>query len=158
MVQSRTVSYLRLSVTRALVPGSAPESGKCCNQMGDITVPNTPFRQLKRYHPMKRSITTFVIGLVMLAITVIVAGAAENLLPVSPASSLSVDCEGNACAQVTLTFDEAKQQYKVQNNSNQLVRVEASNLAGGNRILVEAGKEAYLPMKSIVGSYRATYE
>jgi hypothetical protein len=67
----------------------------------------------------------------MLTVTVIVAGAAENLLPVSPASSLSVDCEGNACAQVTLTFDDAKQQYKVQNNSNQLVRVEASNLAGG---------------------------
>jgi hypothetical protein len=109
---------------------------------------------------MKKSITTVVVGLVMLAVTVIIAGAAENALPVTPVRALSssLDCEGNACAQVTLTFDEAKKQYNVQNNSDRLVRVEASNLAGGNRILVEAGKDAYLPMKSIVGTYRANYE
>lgn len=109
---------------------------------------------------MKRSITTLTLGFVMLALTATVASATENTLPVTPVSALSsnLDCEGNACTQVTLTFDEAKQQYKVQNNSDRLVRVEASNLAGGNRILVEAGKDAYLPMKSIVGAYRANYE
>ena len=95
----------------------------------------------------------------MLASAIGTADATENLLPFAPASmSSSVDCEGNPCAQETLTFDEVKQQYKVQNNSTSPVRVEASNLAGGNRILVEAGKEAYLAMKSIVGSYHANYE
>jgi hypothetical protein len=109
---------------------------------------------------MKRCIVTLAVCLVMLALTISIAGATETSLniPSDSPSSSNIDCEGNACSHVTLTFDEAKQQYKVQNSSNQLVRVEASNLAGGNRILVEAGKEAYLPMKSIVGSYRANYE
>jgi hypothetical protein len=70
----------------------------------------------------------------------------------------ALTCEGDACGQVALTWDETKQQYKVQNNSDRMVRVEASNLAGGNRILVEAGKSAYLEMKSIIGPYRANYE
>lgn len=109
---------------------------------------------------MKRSITALAVGLVMLALTVSVATATENTFPVAAVSTLSsnIDCEGNACTQVTLTFDEAKQQYRVQNNSAQLVRVEASNLAGSTRILVEAGKDSYLPMKSIVGAYRANFE
>jgi hypothetical protein len=108
---------------------------------------------------MKSSITTLMVGLVMLALTIIV-GATENAFTNPPTSVLSsdLDCEGDACTQVTLTFDEAKQQYKVLNSSNRLVRVEASNLTGGNRILVEAGKEAYLAMKSIVGAYHANYE
>lgn len=109
---------------------------------------------------MKRSITPFAVCLVMLALAVIVAGAKARTLHVAPVSSLSnnLDCEGNACSRVTLTFDEAKQQYKAQTHSDRLVRVEVSNLAGGNWILVHAGKDAYLPMKSIVGTYRAYYE
>lgn len=109
---------------------------------------------------MKRCLTTLAVGSLMLALFLSTAGATENTLPVKPIAFLAsnVDCEGNACSQVILTFDEAKQQYKVQNNSDRLVRVEASNLAGGNRILVEAGKEAYLAMKSILGPYRANYE
>lgn len=109
---------------------------------------------------MKRCLTTLAVGSVMLALTVIAASTTASTLPIAPTASLSsnVDCEGNACTQVTLTFDEAKQQYKVQNNSDRLVRVEASNLAGGNRVIIEAGKDAYLPMKSIIGPYRANYE
>ena len=109
---------------------------------------------------MKRSITTLTVGLIMLALAQSVANATEHALSLAPVSALPshLDCEGNACTQVTLTFDEAKQQYKVQNNSERSVRVEASNLAGSNRILVEAGKEAYLAMKSIVGPYRANFE
>ena len=109
---------------------------------------------------MKRSISTLAVGLVMLAYAVGTAHAMGKVFPIVPVSTLSsgLDCEGNACAQVTLTYDEAKQQYKVQNSSDRLVRVEASNLAGGHRMLVEAGKEAYLAMKSIVGPYRANYE
>jgi len=109
---------------------------------------------------MKRIIITIAVGLVMVACALSATAASENTLHVMTIStvSLSIDCEGNACAQVTLTFDEAKQRYTVQNNSDRLVRVEASNLAGGHRILVEAGKTAVLEMKSIVGSYRANYE
>lgn len=109
---------------------------------------------------MKRCLTTLAVGSLMLALTVIAASATANTLPVIPIASLSsnLDCEGNACAQIILTFDEAKQLYKVQNNSDRLVRVEASNLAGSNKILVEAGQSANLEMKSIVGPYRANYE
>lgn len=74
------------------------------------------------------------------------------------ASSNVLECEGNACGQVTLTFDETKQQYLAQNNSDRLVRIEASNWAGGRSISVEAGKSAYLPLKSFIGPYRANYE
>ena len=109
---------------------------------------------------MKRSITILAIGLVMVALTMSAADATEYAFPHRSVNILSstLDCEGNACTQVTLTFDEAKQQYKVQNNSDRLVRVEASNLAGDNKILVAAGKTDYLTIKSIVGSYRANYE
>ncbi len=109
---------------------------------------------------MKRSLTLLVFGALMLALTASVVGATENVLPITPVSVMSsgLECEGDACAQVTLTFDEAQQQYKVHNHSDRTVRVEASNLAGGNRVLVAAGKEAYLAMKSIVGPYRANYE
>ena len=81
-------------------------------------------------------------------------------LPVSPAgtSSTTLECEGNACDQVTLTFDETKQQYLAQNVSDRVVRVEASNWAGGRSAIVEAGKSAYLPLKSFIGPYRANYE
>ncbi|HEY9401486.1 MAG TPA: hypothetical protein VIQ24_02245 [Pyrinomonadaceae bacterium] len=109
---------------------------------------------------MKRFLTLLAIGLVTLAHTASSAGATENTFPITPvsATSTSLDCEGNACTQVTLTFDEAKQQYKVQNNSNRVVRVEGSDWAGGKSIAVEAGKTDYLPMKSFVGAYRANYE
>ena len=74
------------------------------------------------------------------------------------APSITLDCEGNACGQVTLTFDETKQQYLAQNVSDRVVRVEASNWAGGRSVIVEAGKSAYLPLKSFIGPYRANYE
>lgn len=65
-------------------------------------------------------------------------------------------CEGEACAQVTLTFDEARQQYRVQNNSSdRWARVTASNLAGSAAACVGPGKAEYLPLSSIVGAYRA---
>ncbi len=109
---------------------------------------------------MKRSITTLAVGLLTLALTMSVAGATENALRLAPANAVlsNLDCEGNACTQVTLTFDETRQQYKVQNNSDRPVRVEASNLAGYSKILVAAGKMDYLAIKSITGPYRANYE
>ena len=109
---------------------------------------------------MKRSIGTLAFGSLMLSLAVIAVGAngdASHAAPIA-ASSSYLDCEGNACAQVTLTYDEAKEQYKVQNNSDRPVRVEASDWAGGSSVRVAAGKTDHLPMKSFVGPYRANYE
>src|ERR1700759_4772699 len=76
---------------------------------------------------------------------------------VTAASSVT-DCEGDACSQVTLTFDDAKQQYLAQNNSqDRFVRVSASNVAAAAGAGVAPSKSEYLPLKSIVGSYRADY-
>ncbi len=74
------------------------------------------------------------------------------------AASAAYDCEGDACAQVTITFDEAKQQYRAQNSSaDRWAKVSASNLAGTASACIEPGKAEYLPLKSIVGTYRAEY-
>lgn len=68
----------------------------------------------------------------------------------------TTECVGEACAQVTLTFDASKQQYRVQNNSADIwVRVTASNLAGSAAACVAPEKAEYLPLNSIVGAYRA---
>jgi hypothetical protein len=111
---------------------------------------------------MKRIVTRTASGLLMLGLTLSIAGAKENILPTATISAsstfINLDCEGNACGQVTLTFDGSKQQYKVQNNSDRLVWVEASDTAGGRSVIVEPGKAGYLPMKSFIGPYRAIYE
>lgn len=68
------------------------------------------------------------------------------------------DCDGDACSQVTLTFDDAKQQYHAQNNSSdRWARVTASNLAATASACLAPGKDAYLALKGINGSYRADY-
>lgn len=68
------------------------------------------------------------------------------------------DCDGDACSQVTLTFDDAKQQYHAQNNSaDRWARVTASNLAATASACLAPGKDAYLALKAINGSYRADY-
>lgn len=109
---------------------------------------------------MNRSTGTLALGSLMLSLAVIAVGATGHASHAAPfaASSSYLDCEGNACAQVTLTYDEAKEQYKVRNNSDRSVRVEASDWAGGSSVRVEGGKTDHLPMKSFVGAYRANYE
>lgn len=75
-----------------------------------------------------------------------------------PAAAAAMECEGNACAQVTLTFDEAKGQYRAQNNSpDRWARVTASNVASAASVCLAPGKAAYLSLKSIVGPYRASF-
>lgn len=70
----------------------------------------------------------------------------------------AVDCEGDACAQVSVTFDEARQQYRAQNNSTtKWVRVSASNRASAASACVAPGKAADLPLQTIVGAYRADF-
>jgi hypothetical protein len=68
----------------------------------------------------------------------------------------AAECEGDGCSAVALTFDEAKGQYLVRNNSSDAwVRVTASNSASSAEVCVAPGKADYLPLKSITGSYRA---
>jgi hypothetical protein len=68
------------------------------------------------------------------------------------------ECEGNACDQVALTWDEERQQYKVQNNAARAVTVVIANWAGGVRLSVGAGQTEYVPLKSYIRPYRANYE
>lgn len=68
------------------------------------------------------------------------------------------ECEGDACAEVSVTFDEARQQYRAQNNSaDRWARVTASNMASSASACLAPGREAYLPLKSISGGYHAAY-
>jgi hypothetical protein len=74
------------------------------------------------------------------------------------AAPASTDCEGDACAQVSVAFDEARQQYHAQNNSaDRWARVTASNLAASSSACLGPGKDAYLTLKSISGAYRAEF-
>ena len=80
---------------------------------------------------------------------------ARGLSPVRPAVA---DCEGDACSQVTVTFDESRQQYRAQNNSgDRWARVTASNMAASASACLAPGKDAYLPLKSITGAFHAGY-
>ena len=78
--------------------------------------------------------------------------------PSPPPPRASEECEGDACSQVTVTFDESKQQYRAWNNSaERWARVTASNVAASASACLAPGKDAYLPLKSITGSYHAAY-
>lgn len=66
------------------------------------------------------------------------------------------ECEGDGCAQVTITWDDAKQQYKVQNNSaERWVKVEASNLAASASLCLAPTKTDHLALNTVVGVFRA---
>lgn len=69
-----------------------------------------------------------------------------------------LECEGDGCGAVVLTFDEAKGQYRARNNSPDVwVRVTASNQSSSAEVCVAPGKAEHLPLKSIVGAYKAVY-
>ena len=68
------------------------------------------------------------------------------------------ECVGDACTQVALTWDDSKQQYKAQNSStSRWIRIDAANLVQNASICVGPEKTEYLPLKSLVGKYRANY-
>jgi hypothetical protein len=80
---------------------------------------------------------------------------ARGLSNLRPAAD---ECDGDACAQVSVTFDESRQQYRAQNNSaDRWARVTASNMAASASACLAPGKEGHLPLKSIAGSYHAEY-
>jgi hypothetical protein len=75
-----------------------------------------------------------------------------------PGAAAAADCDGDACSQVTLTFDDTKQQYRAQNNSQERwVRLSASNLSAAVNTCLGPGKALYLPLKSVVPPYRAAF-
>jgi hypothetical protein len=95
-----------------------------------------------------------------LALVISLASASASATPSSAftAAPAAANCEGDACSQVTFTFDDAKQQYHAQNNStDRWARVTGSNLAATASACLAPGKDTYLPLKSINGSYRADY-
>jgi hypothetical protein len=84
--------------------------------------------------------------------------SARKLSPARASVTAVAECEGDACAQVAFTFDEAKQQYRAHNNSEERwVKVSASNLAASASACLAPGKEQYLAIKTVVGSYRVDY-
>ncbi len=91
---------------------------------------------------------------------VCLAASHSALAAITPlrAALNTLNCEGTACSQVTLSWDEAKQHYDAQNNSNRRVWVEASNLGASARVLVSPHETGKLLLRSIVSPYRANYE
>jgi hypothetical protein len=99
----------------------------------------------------------------LLALTALMTPVQSGAFARRPPSALAAaaaatDCEGDACAQVTLAFDDAKQQYRAVNNSaDRWARVTASNMAGSASACLTPGGAAYLPLKSVAGPYHAAY-
>ncbi len=72
--------------------------------------------------------------------------------------AVAYECEGNACSVITFTWDQERQQFRVQNDSDQQVKVEVSTFAGASSISVGPHKVGYLEVKTFNGPYHATYE
>lgn len=110
-----------------------------------------------------RSRAVAAVAAALLALTTLTSQAqtgapARSLRPVSTAAPALTECEGDACSQVTLAFDEARRQYRAVNNSaDRWARVTASNMAGSASACLAPGGAAYLPLKSISGAYHAAY-
>lgn len=68
------------------------------------------------------------------------------------------DCEGDACAAVTLTWEDETQSFRADNSSARRARVEVETLAGKSSVSVEPGASTYLLVKSFQGPYHALFE
>jgi hypothetical protein len=101
---------------------------------------------------------TLLIAVALLALAATRHANAVAHPPPAASAAAGPDCEGDACPSVTLTFDEARQQYHAQNNSaERWAQVSASNLASSASACLAPGKEGYLPLKSFVPPYRASF-
>jgi hypothetical protein len=99
--------------------------------------------------------------IVALTICSLLSGMPKNLTVLTANSeriaTQEIQCEGNACASVSLTWDETKEQYKAQNNStDRWVRIEGANLVSNASLCLAPSKSDYLALKTIVAPYRAT--
>lgn len=68
------------------------------------------------------------------------------------------ECEGNACSATTMTWNQERQQFKVENSSNQQVKVTVNTFAGSSSVVVEPHKENYLEVKTFNGPYQAVFQ
>lgn len=68
------------------------------------------------------------------------------------------DCEGNACSQVTLAWEDDGQRFRVENNSDARVKFSVETYAGTSSVRVEPRKSDYLGVKYFNGPYRADFE
>ena len=101
-----------------------------------------------------RSATRLPLVAYLLALAIFFTPPAARHAKAAPAA----DCEGDACSSVTFSFDDAKQQYNVQNNSSdRWVKVSASNLSSYASACLGPSKAESLPLRSVVGPYRAEY-
>jgi hypothetical protein len=78
-------------------------------------------------------------------------------IPIAQAShTLIYECEGNACGEVTFTWDAVKEQYKVENHSaDRWVQVNAANLVAAASLCLGPSKSDYLALSTVVGTFRA---
>jgi hypothetical protein len=81
-----------------------------------------------------------------------------EVLRAEPGTKIFYVCEGDACSVVTFTWDQERQQFKVQNDSERSVKVEVSTFAGKSNVIVPPQKIGYLEVKTFNGPYQANYE
>lgn len=85
-------------------------------------------------------------------------GQPAHARSLSSSRPAATECEGDACSQVTLTYDESKGEYRAHNNStDRWARVSASNAAASSTTCLAPGKSDSLTLKSVVGPYQAEY-
>jgi len=98
--------------------------------------------------------------LLALSLTLLVLTCLPNL-PAGYAEwsrATNAECEGDACSVVNMSWDEDRQQFRVQNDSNQQVKVDVSTFAGVSSISIAPHKTEYLEVKTFNGSYHANYQ
>jgi hypothetical protein len=78
--------------------------------------------------------------------------------PVEAFVKTGYECEGNACSVTTMTWNQERQQFKVDNSSDQQVKVTVNTFAGSSSVVVEPRKENFLEVKTFNGPYHAVYQ
>jgi hypothetical protein len=94
--------------------------------------------------------------LLLVPLTLLLPQAAGGASPHPPPAAY--DCEGAACASVTLAWEEEGQRFRADNSSAQRVRVEVETFAGKSSVVVEPQGSAHLSVKTFNGPFRAEFE
>jgi hypothetical protein len=76
----------------------------------------------------------------------------------TPATRTTQACEGDACASITLTWEEEGQRFRADNSSDRRVRVEVETFGGTSAVTVEPASHDYLQVKTFNGPYHARFE
>lgn len=75
-----------------------------------------------------------------------------------PDAPPALEREGAACASVSVTWEDYSQRFRVDNDSDRMVKVEVTTYAGASGVRVEPHESGYLEVKYFNGPYRADYE